>query len=208
MVDVLLDSQDIRVLGGPSIVNLEVDFGKEGVRGSEIHAGYGKPVGENLPPSYQLKDLYINIDPNDDEYSCVYQYVTVVVDESAQANDWVLLFRIAPSTFNVNATLDFVAGAASYALPVSNFLSQEVINQLTAEILNVQITLESVNPTAVSISGLDVTVVQSPAATIVTIGFSGADFDGTTWAPLDGLYRAQMQFNLAVDQDNLSSQES
>lgn len=208
MVDVLLDSQDIRVLGGPSIVNLELDFGKEGTRGSQFHAGYGKPVGENLPPSYQLKDVYINIDPNDDEYSCIYQYITVVVDESAQANDWVLLFRVAPSTFNVNATLEFNAGVASYALPISNFLSQDVINQLTPEILSVQITLENQNPVALSISDIAVTTIQSPAATIVTIQFAAAEFSGSAWASLDGFYRAQMQFNLGVDQDNSVVQQS
>jgi hypothetical protein len=200
MVDVLLDTQDIRVLGGPSIVNLELDFGKEGIRGSEIHAGYGKPVGDNLPPSFQLKDLYINVDPADDEYSCVYQYITTVVDENAPANDWVIILRIIPLSFNINTELTFENGVATFLLPLSNLLSPEALGQITKEIINVQITLENLFPTAISVANLNIQTVQSPTVTLLQITFSAAELDGATWTPLEGEHRAQMQLNLAVDQ--------
>jgi hypothetical protein len=200
MVDVLLDTQDIRVLGGPSIVNLELDFGKEGIRGSEIHAGYGKPIGDNLPPSFQLKDLYINVDPADDEYSCVYQYITTVVDENAPANDWVIILRIIPLSFNINTDLDFEDGVATFSLPLSNLLSPEALGQITKEIINVQITLENIFPTAISISALDIVTIQSPTVTLLNIAFSAAELDGASWSPLEGSHRAQMQLNLAVNQ--------
>ena len=200
MVDVLLDTQDIRVLGGPSIVNLELDFGKEGIRGSEIHAGYGKPVGDNLPPSFQLKDLYINVDPADDEYSCVYQYITTVVDENAPANDWVIILRIIPLSFNINTELTFENGVATFSLPLSNLLSPEALGQITKEIINVQITLENLFPTAISVANLNIQTVQSPTVTLLQITFSAAELDGATWTPLEGEHRAQMQLNLAVDQ--------
>jgi hypothetical protein len=200
VVDVLLDTQDIRVLGGPSIVNLELDFGKEGIRGSEIHAGYGKPVGDNLPPSFQLKDLYINVDPADDEYSCVYQYITTVVDENAPANDWVIILRIIPLSFNINTELTFENGVATFSLPLSNLLSPEALGQITKEIINVQITLENLFPTAISVANLNIQTVQSPTVTLLQITFSAAELDGATWTPLEGEHRAQMQLNLAVDQ--------
>jgi hypothetical protein len=200
MVDVLLDTQDVRVLGGPSIVNLELDFGKEGIRGSEIHAGYGKPVGDNLPPSFQLKDLYINVDPADDEYSCVYQYITTVVDENAPANDWVIILRIIPLSFNINTELTFENGVATFLLPLSNLLSPEALGQITKEIINVQITLENLFPTAISVANLNIQTVQSPTVTLLQITFSAAELDGATWTPLEGEHRAQMQLNLAVDQ--------
>ena len=200
MVDVLLDTQDIRVLGGPSIVNLELDFGKEGIRGSEIHAGYGKPVGDNLPPSYQLKDLYINVDPNDDEYSCVYQYITTVADDTAPSGDWVIILRIIPLSFNINTDLQFEDGVAMFSLPLSNLLSPEALGQITKEIINVQITLENLFPTAISVSGLDIITIQSPTVTLLQIAFSAAALDGASWVPLEGPHRAQMQLNLAVNQ--------
>jgi hypothetical protein len=200
MVDVLLDTQDIRVLGGPSIVNLELDFGKEGARGSEIYAGYGKPVGNNLPPSFQLRDLYINIEPSDDEYSCVYQYVTNVADPDAPSDDWVIILRIIPLTFNINTNLQFVDGVAMFALPLSNLISPEALSQITEEIINVQVTLESLFPTAISISGLNIQTIQTPATTILQIAFSAAELDGASWSPLEGTHRAQMQLNLAVNQ--------
>lgn len=200
MVDVLLDTQDIRVLGGPSIVNLELDFGKEGIRGSEIHAGYGKPVGNNLPPSFQLKDLYINVDPADDEYSCVYQYITTVADDSAPSDDWVIVLRIIPLSFNINTELTFEDGVATFSLPLSNLLSPEALGQITKEIINVQITLENLFPTAISVANLNIITVQSPTVTLLQITFSAAELDGATWTPLEGEHRAQMQLNLAVDQ--------
>ena len=94
MVDILLTTDDLSVLGGPEIVNVEVDFGPSGDRGSQIFSNTGKPViGSNgltvLAPDCQLFDLYINILATDDEYQYVYQLQNVL-----GTNTWVILFKL------------------------------------------------------------------------------------------------------------------
>ena len=83
MPEIVVSSEDLTVFGGPATVNVEVDFGPTGDRGSQIFANTGKPViGGNgltaLAPDCQLFDLYINILASDDEYQYVYQLQNVL----------------------------------------------------------------------------------------------------------------------------------
>ena len=199
MVDVILDTEDIRVLGGPARVDLELDFGKQGNRGSEIYAGYGKPIPENLPTGFQLKDLYINIDPSDDEYSCIYQYVTTVVDDSA-INEWELLLRLSPAQRSINTSLDFTAGVATYSFPIENYFPDDVLAQITADVINVQVSFRGANPVAYSISNIGITTIQNPPNTLLDIEFTAVEFNTGSWADLDGIYDVQLSISFGVDE--------
>jgi len=42
MADVILSTEDLTVLGGPSSLNLEIDFGPKGDRGSQIFVNLGR----------------------------------------------------------------------------------------------------------------------------------------------------------------------
>jgi len=79
MVDVLMSSESVTVIGGPSNVNLEVDFGPQGPRGSNIFSGTDDPdvffteeVIAALSP--QLYDIYVNVNTSGDGYGTFYQY--------------------------------------------------------------------------------------------------------------------------------------
>ena len=81
MVDVLMSSESVTVLGGPSSVTVGVDFGPQGQRGSTVFSGSGIPddffteeVIAALDP--KLYDLYINTEEGDD-FGKVYQYLYV-----------------------------------------------------------------------------------------------------------------------------------
>ena len=78
MVDVILSSDDLVVLGGPEEVNVEVDFGPKGDRGSLIFVGNGKPDLVDIGQTPNTFDLYINLLTTDDEYLMMYQYVEVL----------------------------------------------------------------------------------------------------------------------------------
>jgi hypothetical protein len=43
MVDVIVSPDSLSLVGGPSTVNVEVDFGPAGTRGSQIFVGRGQP---------------------------------------------------------------------------------------------------------------------------------------------------------------------
>lgn len=92
MPEVVLASDDLTVLGGPATVNVEVDFGKQGQRGSLIYTGPGKPSSTTLSGvTLQILDLYINADPLDDEYGMMYQYF---ISDGASTPAWHTILNI------------------------------------------------------------------------------------------------------------------
>ena len=66
MPDVLLDNDDITVLGPPETLELLIDIGPEGARGSQIFVGVGNPNTEEIGQTPLLNDLYINTSPGAD----------------------------------------------------------------------------------------------------------------------------------------------
>ena len=94
MVDVLLTTENVTVLGGPANVNLELDFGPRGPRGSNIFSGTPSPddffteeVIEAL--GLQVYDLYVNINPSSADYGAFFQYQFV-----DNVNQWVELAQL------------------------------------------------------------------------------------------------------------------
>jgi hypothetical protein len=94
LVEVLLSSENVTVFGGPSKVNVGLDIGPEGPRGSRIFAGTSSPenfftpeVIESLQP--KLFDLFVNVDTNDQDYGTFYQYL-----DANNSNVWVQIAQL------------------------------------------------------------------------------------------------------------------
>jgi hypothetical protein len=113
MVDVVAATSNLTVLGGPSSINVELDLGSPGQRGSQIFTGNGKPtdpgIQSTLFASNQelVNDLYINLDPSSDEYLYLYQYQSLL-----GVPTWSRLFRLVPNTALVNPVIRFINGVA------------------------------------------------------------------------------------------------
>ena len=78
MPDVLLSNDDVTVLGPPNTVEVLVDIGPTGTRGSKVFVGSGNPnnltsSGSIFGQAIILNDLYINISPGTN-YGYMYQY--------------------------------------------------------------------------------------------------------------------------------------
>jgi hypothetical protein len=153
MVDTVFSNDDLAVLGGPETVNVEVDFGPTGDRGSQIFTNTGKPViGGNgltaLAPDCQIFDLYINILSSDDEYQYVYQLQNVLGDPT-----WVKLFRLVSNIYSKNYTsVSFTAGEASINVPIAEILPTDFVGTATADNFNVQYNILNQLPQASSLS--------------------------------------------------------
>ena len=79
MVDVLLNTDDVVVIGPPASIDLLVDIGPQGVRGSKFIVGSGEPntltaSGILFGNTLILNDMYINIAPGEN-YWYMYQYI-------------------------------------------------------------------------------------------------------------------------------------
>ena len=78
MADVVLTTDELLVLSGPSSVNVEVDFGPEGERGSLFFVSVGNPNTALTGQTPKAKDLCVNILTNTHTYINIIQ--TVLTD--------------------------------------------------------------------------------------------------------------------------------
>jgi hypothetical protein len=117
MVDILLSSEELAVFGGPASIDLNVDFGPAGTRGSLIFTGNGKPTDPDvdLPNDLQPFDLYINLNPDDFEYLFLYQYGSI-----NGILTWSKVLRLIPNTAIANLPVIFYNGEAVTFTPAPN----------------------------------------------------------------------------------------
>lgn len=188
MAEVLLSTEDITVLGGPSSVSVDVDFGPQGVRGSQIYVGEGDPndpatvIGQT---DIKVLDLYINIKPSDLEYLYVYQYVT----ENAVLF-WKKLFKIIPNTKSLNSSATFTTGSTTINVPVNQIVNPDQVATVAASNFNVQATIQNANPVALSVQVG--TPSGSGSARAVPITVNATEYDGSAWSALTGSKTVQL----------------
>ena len=160
MADIVVASDDVVVIGGPSSIKVELDIGATGVRGSQIFTDAGKPTSPSIqfPVPPQINDLYINLDPSDNEYLFLYQYK---LDNAVLG--WSKLLRLIPTTILFNPVLKFINGEAHTSLyvpelgatadvrglyfPITGTLENENIENLDPRDLNLQYEVMSEKPT-------------------------------------------------------------
>ena len=122
MPDVLLSNDDVTVLGPPNTVEVLVDIGPTGTRGSKVFVGSGNPntltsSGAIFGQSIILNDLYINTSPGPD-YSYMYQYVS-----EPGGNTWIEILDLNPTIYNKLHTTTYVNGQATITIPIANIVT-------------------------------------------------------------------------------------
>jgi hypothetical protein len=180
MVDVLLNTEDVVVLGPPDSVDVLVDIGPQGTRGSKIIVGSGEPNAQTssgvlLGTTLILNDIYIQTDPGAD-YGYMYQYVS-----QPGGNTWVEVLSISPAIYSVIQTLSFSSGSASTTIPISNIVTVTG-SPLTASNFNVQFQIEGANPIAAS---MEIPALAG-AGTNLVINFDAVQYSGGSWSALTG----------------------
>jgi len=80
VADILLSNDDLTVFGGPETINLDLDFGPTGDRGSIIVGVQGDPrnasVASAIAQDLQALDLAVDYSPSSDTYRTVFQYIS------------------------------------------------------------------------------------------------------------------------------------
>jgi hypothetical protein len=145
MPDVLLNNEDVTVLGSPETIELLTDFGATGTRGSQVFVGIGNPNVISIGQTPLLNDLYINTSPGAD-YGYLYQYVS-----QAGANTWIEILELNPTIYSKNFLTTYSGGEASITIPVSDIVTLTA-TPLVAENFSVQYSIVNDNPVAASMS--------------------------------------------------------
>lgn len=160
-VNVSQGTGEVALVGGPSAINLLVDYGAPGQRGSQIYTGPGNPTDAGMDiPSIQINDLFINLDPSSIDYLFLWQYNS---QEGVVA--WRKALRLIPNTVIINPLIKFINGEAhtvifngtSYTelkgiyFPLSGFGEGTDLGNLQAKDFNIQYSITSETPAASSI---------------------------------------------------------
>jgi hypothetical protein len=158
MPEVVISTDDLVVLGGPASISLDLDVGATGTRGSYIFTDVGKPTSDqiSLSPLPLVGDLYININPSDDEYLFLYQYKIV-----NGVITWAKVLRLIPNTVLFNPFFKFINGEAYTPVLLNNTLlfirgvifslfagglENEQLETLDARDLNIQMRVNGDSP--------------------------------------------------------------
>jgi hypothetical protein len=145
MPDVLLSNDDVTVLGPPEIVEVLVDIGPTGTRGSQVFAGIGDPNDIEIGQTPILNDLYINASPGEN-YGFMYQYVSQPGGDS-----WIQILSVNPTIYSKNHLTTFTSGVAEIVIPVADIITITG-TALSAENFSVQYSIAHDNPIASSMT--------------------------------------------------------
>lgn len=163
MTDVLLNNDDITVLGPPNTIEVLVDIGPTGTRGSQVFAGIGNPNDIQIGQTPILNDLYINASPGL-EYAYMYQYVS-----RPGGNTWVPLLSVNPTIYSGNFLTVFTSGAATVSIPISDIIDITG-TPLSADNFSIQYSIAHDNPISSSMT------IPALAGTDLEIDFTAVEF--------------------------------
>jgi len=187
MVDVLLNTENVVVLGPPEQIDVLIDIGPQGTRGSKIIVGSGDPnlltsSGVILEQQVILNDVYINTAPGAN-YGYMYQYIS-----APGGNTWVEALRVSPAINSSIKTVQFTSGAGSITIPISNIVTVTG-SPLSASNFSIQYQIEGTNPIASSLQIPELTGTE----TNLVININAAHYSSGSWATLpDGLRKVHL----------------
>lgn len=185
MPEVLLSNDDITVLGPPPIVEVLVDIGPAGTRGSQFFVGVGNPNTVDIGQTPNLNDIYINTSPGG-ELGYLYQY-----QAQPGSNTWVQVLDIYPSVYSENAQVTFEAGSAEVVIPVADIVTVTG-TPLTSENFSVQYSIAHTNPVA---SAMQIPALVGEGDNLI-INLEAVEYASSTWSALDE--SVTIHFNITI----------
>lgn len=195
MAEPILSTDELLVLGGPDEINVELDFGPKGDRGSLIFVGSGNPNDVNIGQDPNVFDLYINLkqhDPSIDssnEYLMIYQY-----SESLGTLQWQPLTRLIPNTYNKNDLVNFDVDNASY-IPIADIVDPSYVGNTDASNFSVQATFATSSGYPI-VSSIKTEVVTVSSIENLKITYYAKEFNGTEWTDISGSRTANLNISV------------
>lgn len=179
----MVEAIDVSVIGGPATVNVDLDYGPSGKRGSQIFMGYGDPNSPDtvIGQTPELNDVFINVStaiPSD--YLTGYQYKN---DDGVLG--WVIVFKLLPNQYSINKEMSFVNGVAEdIVVPLSDFAADPA--SLQPENISIQHSFIGANPVASAISISPTFVEVAGGILALSFNVSASEFVNSEWAPVSG----------------------
>lgn len=183
--DVVLSTDTLAVLAPPNTIDLSVDFGAQGERGSRVFVGSGNPNNTGVISSsetIQAYDLFINTSTAS-EYSWLYQYISKPAGFS-----WDPVLKLQPSMYSKTVEATFSSGTATVSIPLSDIISDANISDVDRYI--VQVTPVYSDPAAISINS------KTIISTNFQIVVEGVGYTSSNWSQLSGVIKLQISITV------------
>ena len=185
MTDVVLNNDDVTVFAPPAIIEVLVDIGPQGTRGSQFFVGVGNPNLVDVGQTINLNDLYINTSPGG-ELGYLYQYRS-----EPGGNTWVEVLDIYPSVYSENAQVTFDAGISEVVIPISDIVTVTGTS-LVSDTFSIQYSIAHTNPVA---SAMQIPALAGAGNDLV-INLEAVEYAGAAWSALDG--PVTIHFNITI----------
>jgi hypothetical protein len=185
MPEVVLNNDNITVLAPPAVIELLVDIGPQGIRGSQFFVGVGNPNTVNIGQEPNLNDIYINTSPGG-ELGYLYQY-----QSQPGGNVWVEVLDIYPSVYSENAQVTFESGSAEVVIPVADIVTVTG-TPLTSDNFSVQYSIAHTNPVA---SAMQIPALVGAGDNLV-INLEAVEYASSAWSALDE--SVTIHFNITI----------
>lgn len=160
-INSVVSTESITVFGPPEVIELGLDVGAPGQRGSLIYTGFGDPninTGVFVNEPAIVGDLYLRTDFGSD-YGVIYSY-----NVTPSGNEWSSVLKFQPVTYSVIEPLTFVSGSVSVSIPV-NDIYNDAPATLTSSNFSIQLTPE--HDKAVSFAVVDKGLVTTSSRSLV-----------------------------------------
>ena len=201
MAEVVVSTPELTVLGGPSSVEVNTNFGAPGNRGVFVFFGFENPNSPlaTFTETPIIFDLYILVDSSSDDYLKVYQYL--VEDGVAQ---WAEQIKLTTNFYGANRVVTFVEGVAEFNIDIAemglvDLRSANVPLEDSRFRFSVQATLSNYEvlsesnpgfssshfPASVSVKVEDIFLDETDQRRKLPITLYGAEFNGTSMQSID-----------------------
>lgn len=111
-LEVLLNTPEISILGPPDSIDVQLDIGPQGIRGTRIYSGVGEPASNPALTDVRVFDFYLRTDPSGAGY--LYQYIAGVTG----IPQWTVVFQLDPVIYNARENITFSSGSATVDIPI------------------------------------------------------------------------------------------
>lgn len=174
--DVVLETEDLLVLGPVSNVELSVDIGPTGTRGARYIVGSGDPNLSGVIPEgedIQVGDYFVNSSTSS-KYGWLYVYQAGLNNVTS----WQEAIKLQPSVFSNNIRQTFANGLAKVSILISEITPDA--SAISTDRYIVQVTPISAEPMLIT---LQQKVIVSPY-TYLDLNMRALKFVSNTWVPV------------------------
>jgi hypothetical protein len=175
-IEVLLNDPQISVIGPPETINLQVEVGPRGQRGSQIYSGFDDP---NITPpnsSALVNDIFIRESQGQTE-GYIYQYLS----DGIGGFQWELIGTLKPSTYSEVLNISPIDGEYTYRVSLANAFSNYSVSEILAENISVQVSLQIEESSKTLISNINLKEIDTLTNDFVVV-FNVLEYSLGSWS--------------------------